>query len=55
MPRRLLVRNLGTDTLYGDVLRDMRAFTDGRTATTVDELWLTEHRPVFTQGQAGKS
>ena len=55
MPRRLLVRNLGTDTLYGDVLRDMRAFTDARTATTVDELWLTEHQPVFTQGQAGKA
>lgn len=55
MPRRLLVRNLGSDTVYGDVLRDMRAFTDARTATTVDELWLTEHRPVFTQGQAGKA
>jgi len=55
MPRRLLVRNLGTDTVYGDVLRDMRAFTDARAATTVDELWLTEHRPVFTQGQAGKA
>ena len=55
MPRRLLVRNLGTETLYGDVLRDMRAFTDARTATTVDELWLTEHQPVFTQGQAGKA
>ena len=55
MPRRLLVRDLGTETLYGDVLRDMRAFTDARTGTTVDELWLTEHRPVFTQGQAGKA
>lgn len=55
MPRRLLVRNLGTDTVYGDVLRDMRAFTDARTATTLDELWLTEHQPVFTQGQAGKA
>ncbi|MCY4015475.1 MAG: lipoyl(octanoyl) transferase LipB [Gammaproteobacteria bacterium] len=55
MPRRLLVRNLGNDTVYGDVLRDMRAFTDARAATTVDELWLTEHRPVFTQGQAGKA
>ena len=55
MPFRLLVRNLGTDTLYGEVLRDMRVFTDARTPTTVDELWLTEHRPVFTQGQAGKA
>lgn len=55
MPRRLLVRNLGTDTLYDEVLGDMRTFTDARTAGTVDELWLTEHRAVFTQGQAGKA
>ena len=33
----------------------MRAFTDARDADTADELWLTEHRPVFTQGQAGKA
>ena len=29
-------------------------FTDSRVPTTVDELWLTEHHPVFTLGQAGK-
>lgn len=55
MPRRLLVRNLGADTLYDEVLDDMRAFTDARTESTADELWLTEHCPVFTQGQAGKA
>ena len=33
----------------------MRAFTDARGADTSDELWLTEHAPVFTQGQAGKA
>ena len=32
----------------------MRAFTDSRTATTPDELWLCEHEPVFTQGIAGR-
>ena len=32
----------------------MQSFTDNRTADTVDELWLIEHDPVFTQGQAGK-
>jgi lipoyl(octanoyl) transferase len=32
----------------------MSAFTDNRTAATVDELWLLEHDPVFTLGQAGK-
>jgi lipoyl(octanoyl) transferase len=31
----------------------MRAFTEARTAETVDEIWLVEHPPVFTLGQAG--
>ena len=54
MPR-LIVRNLGADTAYDEVFAAMRAFTDARTAETPDELWLTEHRAVFTQGQAGKA
>lgn len=32
----------------------MRAFTDTREADTPDELWLLEHPPVFTLGQAGR-
>ena len=32
----------------------MQNFTDTRDADTPDELWLLEHPPVFTQGQAGK-
>lgn len=32
----------------------MRAFTDSRDADTPDELWLLEHPPVFTLGQAGR-
>lgn len=32
----------------------MRRFTDARTADTTDELWLLQHPPVFTLGQAGK-
>lgn len=32
----------------------MRDFTDTRSIDTPDELWVTEHPPVFTQGQAGK-
>ena len=32
----------------------MQAFTDARDAETPDELWLVEHPPVFTLGQAGK-
>ncbi|MBV8627312.1 MAG: lipoyl(octanoyl) transferase LipB [Paraburkholderia sp.] len=31
----------------------MRAFTDARNADTSDEIWLVEHPPVFTLGQAG--
>ncbi|MFC3093586.1 lipoyl(octanoyl) transferase LipB [Alteromonas sediminis] len=32
----------------------MQSFTDNRTPETTDEMWLVEHDPVFTQGQAGK-
>lgn len=32
----------------------MRSLTDTRDATTPDQLWLVEHDPVFTQGQAGR-
>jgi lipoyl(octanoyl) transferase len=32
----------------------MREFTAQRTAATPDELWLVEHPPVFTLGQAGR-
>ena len=50
----LVVRELGR-TSYAPVFAAMREFTDQRHAGTVDELWLTEHEPVFTQGQAGKA
>jgi lipoyl(octanoyl) transferase len=40
---------------YLEVWAAMRAFTDARTADTADELWIVEHPPVFTQGQAGKA
>jgi lipoyl(octanoyl) transferase len=33
----------------------MRAFTLARDAGTPDEIWLVEHEPVFTLGQAGKA
>ncbi len=31
----------------------MRAFTDARTEDTGDEIWVVEHPPVYTLGQAG--
>ncbi len=33
----------------------MHEFTDTRDDSTLDEIWLVEHYPVFTQGQAGKA
>lgn len=33
----------------------MREFTSTRSADAQDQLWLVEHPPVFTQGQAGKA
>ncbi|WP_237650896.1 lipoyl(octanoyl) transferase LipB [Xanthomonas translucens] len=32
----------------------MQRFTDTRAETDADELWVVEHEPVFTLGQAGK-
>ncbi len=50
------VRRLGM-TAYLDTLERMRAFTRARQAEpgeVDDELWLTEHPPVFTLGFAGR-
>jgi len=54
LPLDLLVRRLGL-MAYEPVWRAMQAFTDERDENTADELWLVEHPPVFTQGQAGKA
>ncbi len=32
----------------------MIAFTNARTESTPDEIWLLEHEPVYTLGQAGR-
>ena len=40
---------------YEPTWRAMQEFTAGRTAETPDEIWLCEHPPVFTLGQAGKA
>jgi lipoyl(octanoyl) transferase len=40
---------------YEPVWREMQAFTDSRDKQTPDQLWLVQHPPVFTQGQAGKA
>ena len=40
---------------YEPVWRAMQAFTNQRDDKTADEIWLVEHPPVFTQGQAGRA
>ena len=40
---------------YSPVWRDMQAFTLGRGRDTQDEIWLLEHRPVFTLGMNAKA
>ncbi|WP_045106015.1 lipoyl(octanoyl) transferase LipB [Legionella hackeliae] len=48
------IKNLGLKP-YSTVWNDMKEFTSTRSEQTVDELWLLEHSPVYTQGQAGKA
>jgi lipoyl(octanoyl) transferase len=48
-----LVRTLGV-VEYQSTWDAMKAFTAQRTAETRDEIWLLQHPPTFTQGQAGK-
>ena len=48
-----IVRDLGRQP-YEPVWRAMQAFTDARNDASADEVWLVEHDPVFTLGQAGK-
>ena len=47
---RIAVKRLGR-TEYAAALKAMKVFTGGRTDATPDELWLTEHPPVYTLGQ----
>ena len=39
---------------YEPTFQAMQEFTATRTAETPDELWIVEHPPVYTLGQAGK-
>lgn len=51
---RIIVRRLGLAE-YEPVWRNMQDLTDRRDESSPDELWLVQHPPVFTQGQAGKA
>lgn len=54
MHNQLIVKKLGRQD-YEPVWKAMHDFTDTRDENSVDEIWLVEHNPVFTQGQAGKA
>ncbi|MNZ79930.1 Octanoyltransferase [compost metagenome] len=54
MPAVLGVRELGLVD-YPQAWQAMQRFTNQRGPDTGDEIWLLEHPPVFTQGQAGKA
>ena len=49
----MIVRQLGRAD-YEPTFAAMKDFTATRAAETPDELWVVEHPPVFTLGQAGK-
>ncbi|MBI4357508.1 MAG: lipoyl(octanoyl) transferase LipB [Gammaproteobacteria bacterium] len=49
----LIVRNIGCQP-YLPIWRSMQTFTERRTLEDLDEFWVLEHPPVFTQGLAGK-
>lgn len=51
---KIILRQLGLQP-YVPVSQAMHTFTDQRTESMPDELWLVQHHPVFTQGQAGKA
>lgn len=48
------VRHLGLQE-YLPIYEAMKKFTAERDATTLDEIWILQHPPVYTLGQAGKS
>lgn len=54
LPRELRLTRLGR-VPYLACWHAMQRFTDERTDDTADALWLVEHPPVFTQGQAGRA
>jgi lipoyl(octanoyl) transferase len=45
----IIIKHLGL-TNFSDTCDQMQAFTAARTADTADEIWLTEHSPVYSLG-----
>jgi len=51
---KLIIRYLGLQP-YQQTWQAMSDFTRNRDQQSIDEIWLVEHYPVFTQGLAGKA
>lgn len=50
----MIIHQLGIQE-YETIWTRMKEFTQNRDDKTTDELWILEHYPVYTQGQAGKA
>ncbi len=53
-PEQVEIRHLGRSD-YVECWTRMKEFTHQRDAATTDQLWITEHAPVFTQGLNGRA
>lgn len=49
----ITLRNLGIQP-YESTWQDMQRYTQNRDADSADEIWITEHPPVYTLGLNGK-
>ena len=49
----LVIKNFGRAD-YQAVWEQMQDYTQQRSESSPDQLWIVEHPPVYTQGQAGK-
>jgi lipoyl(octanoyl) transferase len=50
---KLILRHLDIEA-YEPLFAAQKAFTAARNSETTDEIWVLQHPPVYTQGQAGK-
>lgn len=53
-PPGLKLRRLGLQD-YGPIFKSMRYLAANADSGRDDEIWLLSHKPVYTQGQAGKA
>lgn len=52
--KHLIVKMLDGLQAYEPIWHQMQDYTDSRDEHSEDQLWVLQHEPVFTQGQAGK-